>query len=209
MDIIEATWNQLPNIMPVIQKTVNDKKEFLMEQEIDSLDIVLFEYNCIRHEIRRIIKCYFFQSSIFFSDKMIFDETYSQKITRDIPVWMRKMILKTETEEAIERIVDIIMSDSSNANEFMKDYIISVDGIKNYENAKCEEKTDKEFSSYIISQHCKNIANELMELEKYIEKRPYVGVLLKIQKKNEKDVNKNLFAKMEYESKKEELDQHK
>ena len=48
-----------------------------------------------------------------------------------------------------------------------------------------------------------------MELEKYIEKRPYVGVLLKIQKKNEKDVNKNLFAKMEYESKKEELDQHK
>ena len=47
MDIIEATWNQLPNIMPVIQKTVNDKKEFLMEQEIDSLDIVLFKYNCM------------------------------------------------------------------------------------------------------------------------------------------------------------------
>lgn len=42
-DIIQITWERLPNMMPVFKQTLNDKKQFLSDIEIDELESVISE----------------------------------------------------------------------------------------------------------------------------------------------------------------------
>ena len=43
-DIVQITWQQLPELLPVLKRTFNDKKEFLSEEEIIELEYILTDY---------------------------------------------------------------------------------------------------------------------------------------------------------------------
>lgn len=46
-DIIQITWQQLPELIPVLKQTFNDYKEFLSDQEIIELKSILTNYQSI------------------------------------------------------------------------------------------------------------------------------------------------------------------
>lgn len=52
-DIIQATWEQLPKIIPVLQQTLEHKKAFLSDSEIDELSNIISDFREIRSEIHQ------------------------------------------------------------------------------------------------------------------------------------------------------------
>ena len=54
-DIIQITWEKLPDIIPVFEQTLNDKKEFLSNVEIEELENIFSNYKQIKSIIRKKI----------------------------------------------------------------------------------------------------------------------------------------------------------
>ncbi len=54
-DIIQITWEKLPNLIPVLRRTLDDKKEFLSDAEIEELQIIFSDYKQIQFVVRERI----------------------------------------------------------------------------------------------------------------------------------------------------------
>ena len=54
-DIVEATWAQLLETIPILHDTLKTKKAFLSDKEIEELEHIIFLYDQIKKEISRIL----------------------------------------------------------------------------------------------------------------------------------------------------------
>ena len=54
-DLIQTTWKQLPKIIPVLRKTLDDKKAFLSDTGINELKNIMADFSEIRSEIKTLI----------------------------------------------------------------------------------------------------------------------------------------------------------
>ena len=50
MDELQVVWYYLPKLMPILQKTYEEKKEHLSFREAESLKLILMEYGYIKRD---------------------------------------------------------------------------------------------------------------------------------------------------------------
>ena len=131
-DLVQATWKQLPKIMPVLRKTFFEKKKFLSDEEILNLKKRSGYYDEIRHEIWDRIKLPLLHNSVNHPDETYLNCLYPNNVVRDLPLWIRKIIAKGESLAALDRITDAVMKDEIMLALYMEDYDISQQAVDNY-----------------------------------------------------------------------------
>lgn len=126
-DIVQATWKQLPEIMPTLKRTVADKKAFLTEKEIFNLEMLVFYYDGIRHEVAMRFREPLLFSSLNHPDVGILYAKYPKNVVDEMPDWIRQHVASSESQDAIEALVNAIMSDGFLLAYYMRDYDISAE----------------------------------------------------------------------------------
>lgn len=146
-DIIQITWERLPNMMPVFKQTLNDKKQFLSDIEIDELESVISEYKQIQSFIyRRILMSPMYYDALNHPDENYLASIYPNDILKNMPAWIRKFLSSTESQKACEQYVEAILSDFTLLSQYMENYEISQKGIDAYKDEldKVEAEVDVE-----------------------------------------------------------------
>lgn len=129
-DIIQITWSQLPDIIPVFTQTLNDKKEFLSDLEINELKNILSEYKDIEFAVRqRILLSPMTYDVLNHPDEDYLKMIYPSDVIRNMPEWIRKNLSTKESERACEIYLRAILSDGFLLSQFMEDYDISQKGL--------------------------------------------------------------------------------
>lgn len=146
-DIIQITWEQLPNMLPCFKQTFNDKKQFLSDIEIDELESVISKYKQIQSIIHdRILLSPMFYDALNHSDENYLASIYPKDILKNMPAWIKKFMSSIESQKAIERYVEAILSDFTLLSQYMENYEISQKGIDVYkdelEKAKAEIESE-------------------------------------------------------------------
>lgn len=132
-DIIQITWEQLPDMISVLRRTFNDKKEFLSDAEIDELQIILSEYESIQFAVKKsALSFQMTYDSLNHPDEDYLEGSYSADVIRNMPEWIRQYLAGKESQEACERYLDAILSDSFLLSEVMGNYDISQNGLDSY-----------------------------------------------------------------------------
>lgn len=126
-DIVQATWEQLPRIMPTLKRTVADKKAFLTEKEIFYLEMLVFYYDGIRHEVVMRFRDPLLFSALNHPDIGILYAKYPKNVVDEMPDWIRQHVASSESQDAIEALVDVIMADGFLLAYYMRDYDISAE----------------------------------------------------------------------------------
>lgn len=131
-DYIEATLEQLPTIIPIFKDTLNNKKSFLTDKEIDVLNsIVNFYYKQIWDRVYSLLIMSPINHNVMnHPDEDILN--YPKNILDDMPDWLRKQLARNANQQAMNKLVDEILSDSFLMSQFMEGYDISQKGISNY-----------------------------------------------------------------------------
>ena len=137
-DIIESTWEQLPKIIPVLRRTLDEKKAFLNDDEIFALRVIIDNYLQIRHEVMELLQMSPILYDIFNSPDREF-LNYPQNILENLPKWMKKCLATNEGQNAMERLTDSVMSDQFMLSYFMNDYEISIRGLDEYHSVLGDE----------------------------------------------------------------------
>lgn len=73
--------------------------------------------------------------------------------------------------------------------------------------SKRMEEEDRPFVSWLLSNSCQNISENIDNLEKLILKKPLYGAMLKMDRNSSKESLHNFMAKISYESEKKRLDE--
>ena len=134
-DIIQITWQQLPELIPVLKQTFNDYKEFLSDQEIIELKSILTNYQSIQSEIQiRIKSSSMTYDALNHPDEDYLKSIYPSDVIKNMPEWIRKYLSSEESQKACNLYADALLSDRYLLSEFMKNYDISQNGIFNYQN---------------------------------------------------------------------------
>lgn len=153
-DIIQATWRMLPKVMPVLKRTMEDKKAFLNNAEINELKNIMFYYKIIREEVHaRLRKSPVLYNVLNHPDEEFLKGKYPSNILLDIPDWLRRNLAEIEGERAMDRLVDSILSDSFLLEQYMKGYDISLQALIDYrkthsddhDSLNAEERNDEEY----------------------------------------------------------------
>ena len=150
-DIIQITWERLPNMMSVFKQTLNDKKQFLSDIEIDELESVISEYKQIQSFIyRRILMSPMYYDALNHPDENYLASIYPNDILKNMPTWIRKFLSSTESQKACERYVEEILSDFTLLSQYMENYEISQKGIDAYKDEldKVEAEVEPEDIDY-------------------------------------------------------------
>ncbi|MBR4909005.1 MAG: hypothetical protein IKZ43_08350 [Acidaminococcaceae bacterium] len=142
-DLVQATWKQLPEIMPVLRETFSEKKAFLTDEEIFNLRTIISYYDEIRDEIKTRIEWPLLHNSVNHPDTKYLKIMYPKNIVQDFPKWMRKIIAENESLAAIDRITDAVMKDEILLTQYMDNYDISQQAIDNYNPADDNEGDNK------------------------------------------------------------------
>ena len=132
-DLVQATWKQLPKIMPVLRETFSEKKALLTDEEIMNLRSIIGYFDEIRHEIWNRIDLPLLHNSVNHPDVNYLKVLYPNNIVQDLPVWIRKKIAEDESLFAIDRITDAVMKDEILLTLYMEKYDISQKAIDNYD----------------------------------------------------------------------------
>lgn len=150
-DIIQITWERLPNMMPIFKQTLNDKKQFLSDIEIDELESIISEYKQIQFFIhRRILMSPMYYDVLNHPDENYLASIYPNDILKNMPAWIRKSLSSTESQKACERYVEVILSDFTLLSQYMENYEISQKGIDAYKDEldKAEAEVEPEDIDY-------------------------------------------------------------
>lgn len=150
-DIIQITWERLPNMMSVFKQTLNDKKQFLSDIEIDELESVISEYKQIQSFIyRRILMSPMYYDALNHPDENYLASIYPNDILKNMPTWIRKFLSSTESQKACEQYVEAILSDFTLLSQYMENYEISQKGIDAYKDEldKVEAEVEPEDIDY-------------------------------------------------------------
>lgn len=88
-DIIRITWEKLPDIIPVFRQTLNEKKEFLSDAEINELKNSLSEYQQIQFAIRnRILMSPMAYDALNHPDEEYLTSIYPLDVIKNMPEWI-------------------------------------------------------------------------------------------------------------------------
>lgn len=150
-DIIQITWERLPNLMPVFKQTLNDKKQFLSDIEIDELESIISEYKQIQSFIyKRILMSPMCYDALNHPDENYLASIYPNNILKNMPAWIRKYLSSTESQKACERYVEELLSDFTLLSQYMENYEISQKGIDAYKDEldKVEAEVELEDIDY-------------------------------------------------------------
>ena len=132
-DIIQITWERLPNMMPVFKQTLNDKKQFLSDIEIDELESIISEYKQTQSFVyKRILMSPMYYDALNHPDENYLASIYQNDILKNMPTWIRKYMSSTESQKACERYVEAILSNFTLLSQYMENYEISQKGIDAY-----------------------------------------------------------------------------
>lgn len=137
-DIIQATWEQLPKIMPVLKKTLDEKKAFLSDEEINELKNLGADFHDVWNQIHMLL----YESPILHNVLNHPDEEYPdypKNVLEDMPDWIRKHIASIEGTKALKRLTDTILSDDFLLSQFMEEYDISQHGLESYKSPYDDE----------------------------------------------------------------------
>ena len=142
-DIVEATWTQLPNIIPIFIDTLKYKKAFLSDKEIEELKHIIILHNEIKEEIHTILLMSpMIHDATNHPDESYLEGMYPKNILSDMPKWIKENLASRESQNAMERLAHDIVSDTFLSNQFLKKYDISQNGIDNYHYTYDEQSID-------------------------------------------------------------------
>ena len=150
-DIIQITWERLPNMMPVFKQTFNDKKQFLSDIEINELESIISEYKQIQSFVyKRILMSPMYYDALNHPDENYLASIYPNDILKNMPAWIRKYLSSTESQKACERYVEALLSDFKLLSQYMENYEISQKGIDAYRDEldKVEAEVEPEDIDY-------------------------------------------------------------
>ena len=132
-DIIEATWEQLPKIIPILSDTYKTKKEFLSDKEIEELESILIHYDQIKREINLLpLMSPMIHNVMNHPDESYLEGIYPKNIISAMPEWVKKHLASTESQNAMDRLADVILSDRYLCSQLLEDYNISQNTIDSY-----------------------------------------------------------------------------
>lgn len=147
-DIIQATWGEIPEIIPVFKRTISEKKEFLNEKEIEELEIILSEYKTIRFAVRdRILMSPMSYDALNNPDEEFLKSIYTKDVIINMPKWIKTDLARKESEKACECYIDAILSDANLLQEFMKYYDVSENGLNQYRDEVDEQESVEDIDS--------------------------------------------------------------
>ena len=133
-DVIEITWRQLPKLIPVLKKTLEDKKEFLSDEEIIELKKILSDYKQIESAIKiRVLESPMTYDALNHPDEDYLKSIYPEDVLKNMPDWIRQHLASKESQNACERYSKEILADEYLLDQFMEGYEISQRGIDNYQ----------------------------------------------------------------------------
>ena len=144
-DLMQATWEQIPKIIPVLKKTLNEKKAFLSDSEIIELKNIMADFSEIRSELKTLIMLSpLLHNVLNHPDEEILSNYYSKNVLDDMPEWIRHHIASNESQASMERLIDAILDDDFLLTYFMRDYDISQHGLDSYQSPFNEEDYEPE-----------------------------------------------------------------
>lgn len=171
MDELQVVWYHLPTLMPILQKTYEEKKEHLSLREAESLKLILMEYEYIKrdflNELQLRLRCEL-------SDVPV--SSLPDDLLEALPYEYTLDLRMQEWDRMLQEIVD---------RRFDSGNILKKEGIDWMPVSK-KDLADEESENYLLSLHCRNILNELMLLEKPILKQPGFGAMLREVRKASK-----------------------
>lgn len=131
-DVVKSTWELLPEFMPELKKTLDSKKVYLSNREIDALRSIISNYNMIRSKISMRLSIPLLHNVLNYPDEGFLSGSLPDNILNDLPEWIRRDIAQIEGEAAIEHLVDKIMADKFVLGHYMEKYDISLHGLESY-----------------------------------------------------------------------------
>ena len=144
-DLIQVTWEQIPKIIPVLKKTLNEKKAFLSDSEIIELKNIMADFSEIRSELKTLIMLSpLLHNVLNHPDEEILSNYYSKNVLDDMPEWIRHHIASNESQASMERLIDAILDDDFLLTYFMRDYDISQHGLDSYQSPFNKEDYEPE-----------------------------------------------------------------
>ena len=178
-DIIQATWGEIPEIIPVFERTVSEKKELLSEKEIEELEIILSEYETIRFAVRnRIWMSPMTYDAFNNPDEEFLKSVYTANVIKNMPKWIKTDLACKESEKACERYIDAILSDANLLQEFMKNYDVSENGLNKYSDEGEEQESAEDIESHFENNEQEDKEASRRKIEESdqqmeIEERPF------------------------------------
>lgn len=124
-DDVQATWQMLPKTIPVFKDVYENKKEFLSDEEIESLKSILSDYDFIKKIAATNIEIPFMYESLNHPDEDFLKSIYPQNVLNDMPDHLRKHLAAMESEKAVAAFIDNVFSDEFLMQERFKYYDIS------------------------------------------------------------------------------------
>lgn len=98
--------------MPVFKQTLNDKKQFLSDIEIDELGCIVLEYEQIQFYIyERILLSPMGYDVLNHPDENFLASIYPNDIIKNMPAWIRKSLSRIESQKACKRYAEAVLSD--------------------------------------------------------------------------------------------------
>lgn len=186
-DIIQITWKQLPELIPVFKQTLNDKKEFLSEAEINELKNIFSDYSQIQFAIRkRVLMSPMTYDALNHPDEDYLKSIYPSDVIKNMPEWMRKELGSKESQKACEFYAETILSDAFLLSQFMENYDVSQNGLESYQHEIdiLEEKEDGKSEdidydeldfSYPDDEKIFRAQNEEFDKQMELEERPFIS----------------------------------
>lgn len=189
-DIIQITWSQLPDIIPVFTQTLNDKKEFLSDLEINELKNILSKYKDIESAVRQsILLSPMTYDVLNHPDEDYLKTVYPSDVIRNMPEWIRKHLSTKESKRACEIYLRTILSDAFLLSQFMEGYEISQKGLNSYQEEidKLEQEEEKELEdidydelhfSEPEDEETFRVQKEEINRQMELEQRPFMSWIL-------------------------------
>lgn len=185
-DIIHITWEELPKLIPVLKSTIDDKKEFLSDKEINGIKAILADYEQIKFGVLNyILLSPMTYDALNHPDEEYLRNLYPSDVLNNMPDWMRKHLASTESQKACELYAETILSDSFLLSQVLKDYDVSQNGLDSYQSEVDEEEELKELeeSEYLEEDEPEDeetfrARNEAYSKQMEEENRPFVSWLL-------------------------------
>lgn len=144
-DVIQITWSQLPEFIPVFKQTLTNKKGYLTDIEIDELYYILSEYRNIEFAIKKcVLMSPMTYDALNHPDEDYLKLFYPLDVIKNMPDWMRKSLASKESQKACDRYAEVILSDPFLLSQFMEGYDVSQNGLESYQGELDKIEKDEE-----------------------------------------------------------------
>lgn len=186
-DIIQITWERLPDLISILRRTYNDRKEFLSDAEIEELQIIFSYYEQIQFAIReRVMMSSMLYDALNHPDEEYLKSIYPADIIKNMPDWIRHHLSSEESQKACDRYADAILADSFLLSKFMGNYDISQNGLNSYrdeidrmDETEADEPEDIDYDEVDFSEpddeETFRAQNEEFDRQMELEQRPFVS----------------------------------